>query len=469
MTILSLAIFAILFTILAWKRLDWALLLLIAGLPAYLIRFKILGLPVTLLELMILTSFIVWLAKDFIPRYKAIFSNLRGRVPYPFSWEIILVLIISWSAVWVAGFDASALGVWKAYFFEPILLFILILNTFKSRAEAKKILWSFLLSAAIVSIFAIFQKLTGLFIANPFWAAEETRRSVSFFGYPNAVGLYLAPLTMLFSGWLLSYDWKNTRSQCLEKLLIALTILTSLLAIYAARSEGALIGIIAALFAFGLLAGRKQRLAVIIFGIVIVAGTFLSAPTKDFIFTKLSLRDLSGQIRLQQWRETWQMLGDGKLVLGTGLSQYQSAIKPYHQEGIFFNRDNLPNFGTITYASSTLRAKYWQPVEIYMYPHNIFLNFWTELGIFGALLFIWLIARYLLTALQLTNELRAENSRNRYLTLGLLSAMITIVVHGLVDVPYFKNDLSAIFWILFALLGILNIGRHRKNAPKAIN
>jgi O-antigen ligase len=469
MTILSLAIFTALFAILAWKRLDWALLLLIASLPAYLIRFKILGLPATLLELMILISFMVWLIKDFIPRYKTFFSNPKGRIPYPFSWEIILVLIISWSAVWVAGFNASALGIWKAYFFEPILLFILIFNVFKSWTEARKILWSLLLSAAAVSIFAIFQKLTGLFISNPFWAAEGTRRAVSFFGYPNAVGLYLAPLTMLFSGWLLSYDWQNARSRYLEKSLIVLTILSSLLAIYSARSEGALIGIIAALFAFGLLAGRKQRLAVIIFGVVIIAGTFLSAPTKDFIFTKLSLRDLSGQIRLQQWRETWQMLGDGKLVSGTGLSQYQSAIKPFHQEGIFFNRDNLPNFGTITYASSTLRAKYWQPVEIYMYPHNIFLNFWTELGIFGALLFIWLIARYLLTALRLTNELRAKDSRNRYLTLGLLSAMIAIVVHGLVDVPYFKNDLSAMFWILFALLGILNISRHRKDAPEAIN
>lgn len=465
MLIAGITIFIIIFTILAWKRLDWALLLLIAALPTYLIRFKVLGLPFTVLEAMILISFLVWLIKDFLPRGKKIFSRLSGRVLYPFSWEIILVLIISWSAVWVAGFDASALGIWKAYFFEPILLFILIFNIFKSRSELQKILWSLLVSAAAVAVFAIFQKLTGLFIANPFWAAEETRRAVSFFGYPNAVGLYLAPLTMLFSGWLLSYDWQDIKKQWPEKLLISLTILVSVLAIYAARSEGALIGIVAASFIFGLLAGRKQRTVIIIFSIIIIAGVFLTAPTKNFVLTKLSLRDLSGQIRLQQWKETWQMLNNGRMITGTGLSQYQPAIKPYHQEGIFFNRDNLPNFGTITYASSTLRTKYWQPVEIYMYPHNIFLNFWTELGFLGALLFTWLIARYLWLALRLTKKLEINNQGDKYLILGLLAAMIAIVVHGLVDVPYFKNDLSAMFWILFALLGFLNY----ENSPAKIN
>ena len=35
--------------------------------------------------------------------------------------------------------------------------------------------------------------------------------------------------------------------------------------------------------------------------------------------------------------------------------------------------------------------------------------------------------------------------------------MIVFIVHGLVDVPYFKNDLSAMFFILLALLGSFNL------------
>lgn len=38
------------------------------------------------------------------------------------------------------------------------------------------------------------------------------------------------------------------------------------------------------------------------------------------------------------------------------------------------------------------------------------------------------------------------------LVMGLLSAMVVIVVHGLVDVPYFKNDLAVMFWALVAMI-----------------
>jgi hypothetical protein len=33
----------------------------------------------------------------------------------------------------------------------------------------------------------------------------------------------------------------------------------------------------------------------------------------------------------------------------------------------------------------------------------------------------------------------------------VLLALIGIVVHGLVDVPYWKNDLAAEFWILLGI------------------
>jgi O-antigen ligase len=148
-------------------------------------------------------------------------------------------------------------------------------------------------------------------------------------------------------------------------------------------------------------------------------------------------------------------------VAGNGLSGYQEAVKPYHQEGIFFNSDGLANFDAVVWASSTLRAKYWQPVEIYMYPHNIFLNFWSELGLVGALLFVWLILKFLLLAFKLSVRLARASDRRKYLSLGLMGAMIVIVVHGLVDVPYFKNDLAVMFFIFLALLGCLNIEQKR--------
>lgn len=459
-------IFCLFYAILAFKRLDWALLLLILALPAYLLRFKIFGIPTTLLEAMILISSAVWLITDFRPRLKNLLKRNKQRIPYPFSTEIILIIILSFLAAGVAGFSAGALGIWKAYFFEPILVFILLFNVFKEKKDWLKILWSLLISAGIISLLAIYQKITGQFIANPFWAAAATRRVVSIFSYPNAVGLYLAPLIPLFLGWLFYLPYRATLEKSGQKILIILVIMTSLFAVYFAHSEGALIGLAAGFLIFGLFAGRRWRLTTLILSVIIIATIFLSAPLKNFVVTKFTLSDLSGQIRERQWQETFMTLKNYRIITGNGLDNYQAAVKPYHQEGIFFNSDNLPNFDEQLRASATLRTKYWQPVEIYLYPHNIFLNFWSEIGLIGALVFMWLIIKFLFISLKLVITYQREEKADRYLALGLMSSMIVIIIHGLVDVPYFKNDLSILFWIFFALLGYLNL--REKYGPKII-
>jgi len=440
----------IFFLTIAVLRLDLAVFFIIALLPTYLLRFNVLGVPLTFLEAMILISFAVWFFRNVAPNLKTWFKNRKTRLPYPFNWEIMTIIIISFSGIAVAGFSASALGIWKAYFFEPILLFILVMNVLSDTKGRQKILLALLLSAAAVSLWGLFQQASGLFIFNPFWADASTRRVVSFFGYPNAVGLFLAPLVLIFSAWLLSIKGWNLKNT-ISKLLIGVVILISLLTIYFAKSEGALIGILAAAFLFMFFANQKTRIISICLAAITIISIFTVPALKTYASDKIFLRDLSGEIRRRQWTETMMSLKGWKIISGNGLSAYQAAVAPYHQEGIFFNRDKIENFDAQLRASAELRAKYWQPVEIYMYPHNIFLNFWSELGILGALAFIWLIGKYLLMALKLFFQ-----SKN-YLVLGLFGAMTVIVVHGLVDVPYFKNDLSAMFFVLLALLGSLTI------------
>lgn len=429
---------------------DLAVFLIIALLPAYLLRFNVLGIPLTFLEAMILISFAVWFFRNIAPNLKTWLKNRKTRTPYPYGAEIIAIIVISFIAVAVAGFNTSALGIWKAYFFEPILLFILIMNILPDAKGRKKILLALLLGAAATSIWGLFQQATGLFIFNPFWADAGTRRVVSFFGYPNAVGLFLSPLILIFSGWLLSIKGWNPKN-AISKLLIGAIILISLLTIYFAKSEGAIVGILAAAWLLLFFANRKTRIISICLAAISIIIIFTIPTLKNFASDKILLHDLSGEIRRRQWTETMMSLKDWKIITGNGLSGYQAAVAPYHQEGIFFNRDKIDNFDAQLRASAELRAKYWQPVEIYMYPHNIFLNFWSELGILGALAFMWLIGKYLFTALKLFFQ------NKNYLVLGLFGAMTVIVVHGLVDVPYFKNDLSAMFFILLALLGSLTI------------
>ncbi len=455
MTILII-IFLALFAFLAYKKLDWSILLIIAGTPLYLLRFKVLGVPMTTLEAMILIAFFVWAFLKKGVQFKTLFKR-EGRTAYPYKWEILGVLAISWLSIITAGVTNEAFGVWKAYFFEPLLLFILVTNLFSNSEGRKKIILSLGISALIISLFAIYQKITGQFIDNHFWAEAETRRAVSFFGYPNAIGLFLAPMIMLFIGQLFS---KSTKK---EKVLFGFTTITSILAIFFAQSYGAMAGLIVAFIVFAMFTNKKLRIMAVlgvVMGLIII---FSYAPLKQFVIQKVTLNALSGQIRQQQWVETKKMLAAGRLLQGAGLSGYQKAVAPYHQEGIFL-KNNDPNWLEKIRTSAEFRKQMWQPTEIYMYPHNIFLNFWSELGIVGALLFCWIIAKFLWQSGKLF--LLEKDNNNRFIALGLLTSMIVLVVHGLVDVPYFKNDLSALFWISIAMLGGLTLKQNEKNSTK---
>ncbi|PIT94533.1 hypothetical protein COT98_03005 [Candidatus Falkowbacteria bacterium CG10_big_fil_rev_8_21_14_0_10_39_9] len=462
-------IYAIFYLLLTQMRPTWALLLIIVALPSYLIRFSVFGIPGTILELMILLSFASWiwtLLKNYNFSLKKYWSEKKNRISYPFKWEIMLLLLISYGAVFVAALSSESLGIFKAYFLEPIIFFILVINILgKEKRFSEKILWSLLISALGVSLLAVYQKLTGQLIPNEFWAAEATRRSVSFFGYPNAVGLYLAPIVVILSSFLhqkLFVKSENQKKNIYEMIIIALSILLSLFAIVFAQSEGALIGILAAAIFYGLLVNQKMRQVTLV-TLVVTLMIIVSTPKLlDYAKHKVTLTDLSGQIRQQQWIETKKMLlHNHTWILGTGLSRYQARILPLHQEGIFVKNDD-PNWLEKVRTSAVYRAQVWQPTEVYMYPHNIFLNFWTELGLLGMLLFGWIIGKYLYCAIKLSGVLRREKRAESFLILGLGAAMVAILVHGLVDVPYFKNDLSVFFWLLFAWLGIYLVSYKNK-------
>lgn len=466
------AIFSLLFLILAIKRLDLAVLLLIAGLPTYLIRFQIGPLPSTLLEVMIIIAFLVWFFKDGLTnlRWQNIKSHNWRHINYPFRGEIILILLIAYLSLLPAAFSSSALGIFKAYFLEAIMVFILAINTFKNKNDYYKIYYALGVSAFLVSVWAIVQKISGQFIANPFWANPEHFRAVSFYGYPNAVGLYLGPIIILLTSllWLVIKKKETADKYRLAKIIfLSVTIIISLLAIVLARSEGALAAIAITAFTLFLLYGKVARYLALGLAVITALIIFSVPNIRQYVIQKTTFENISGRIRELQWQETYHMLRDGRIIMGAGLNQYPLAVREYHQDGFFFNRDNISDFDNKLRASAELRTKYWQPIEIYQYPHNIFLNFWSEIGLLGALLFSLLILRYLLTSFHLFVKYKKEkNIESMTMTLGLSGAMLVTALHGLVDVPYFKNDLSVLFWILVAILGIIIIQKHENNSPE---
>ena len=518
---LFIVLFIILFFITAIRELEWTVMLILAGLPLYLIRFKIFGLPSTVLEIMILINFTVWLFtrtefKNFFQgkyKIKDYFKNRAKRIKYPFGNEIIALLAISFISIAIAGFSSASLGIWKAYFFEPLLVFILVLNVFKPSSDTglglslRRILWPLFFSALAVSIIAVMQKFGFLYSPENFWP-----RVTGPWLYPNALGLFLGPLLPLMAAYIMMLifnfiiflgfarsreamtifkQYKINKFLILKTFFLLIIFILSIAVIFYARSEGAIIGAIIGLILIPVFTLRKKSkllisvsrsgVLVILIFVIFSSVFFLKViPEHKYINSdynivnyatdKLLLKDFSGEVRKQQWRETFQMMKhDWRWLFGTGLSRYQVSVKTDHQEGIFFNKERDPDFRRkIVWFDEKYKAEHWQPVEIYMYPHNIILNFWTELGLAGVLLFVWIIGKYFYIGfkqykanLQISNTRDANasnfNNANRFIILGLIGAMLVIIIHGIVDVPYFKNDLSVMFWVLIAVMSLMNL------------
>jgi len=108
-----------------------------------------------------------------------------------------------------------------------------------------------------------------------------------------------------------------------------------------------------------------------------------------------------------------------------------AGIGPGNYQGFF--RDNVA--GYLGEAGESFPQ-----IEVPPHPHNLIINFWSDLGVFGlmAIALIYFIVGY-----------RVFIQREPNLVLLVL---IYLLVHGLLDLPYGTSENSALFWITMALV-----------------
>ena len=406
-------LYALLFFFVSFFKPRWALFLILAFLPSYLIRFKIYFIPFTLLELMILLLFLNFLLK----RGREFFSlEFLKKSLNSLLWPILFLLLASAFSLLSAPDLRAALGIFKAYFVEPAIFLIIFVSEIKRKKDFKIIIWAFGFLIIYLSLFAFYQKITGNFIPLSQWQNPETRRVTTFFSSPNALALLLGPLLILYLGWLLQdlKDFSLNFSKIFFFNLKAIILFTGILAIIFSVSKGGWLALILAssflLFFYFL---RKKTLFILLLLLVVPLFLKYSLPF-------LTFENPSVQARLILWEKTFQILKE-RPIWGTGLSGFSYYFEP-------------------------LRPK--TKIEPHIYPHNFFLNFWTEIGLLGVISIIWLLLKYFQENFSL---FKSKDFFQKTWGLILISAMIEILIHGLVDVPYFKNDLSLLFWTILAL------------------
>lgn len=405
------------FVYLSYKNIVWGIFLIVVFLPSYLWRLSFYGWPSTFLEMMILLLFIVWLFKNKL--YKKInytFNKYSYNI-LPKSWRMVLSLWLFISFIGLlTNFSLSSIGLWRAYWLEPLMFFLILIYNIKNRKDLVFILKG--LAALVTGLFvvAIWQYFSEWNLVAAY-KYPNVKRLTALYAYPNALALLVAPIASFFAIW-----WLEEKNKIKNIWRLCIFIFGFVLVVVAV-SQGAMVAILTSVFFYLILAKKIRKFGIpFVLGALFLAAIFLPVNVywksfeQQLLNPELGLSATSLEIRSNQWQETARMLQDN-FIFGAGIGAYQNAMEPYRQ----YN---------------------W--IETYLYPHNIFLNFWTEIGLGGMILFIVI----LFFIIRLLKDIFVAKNIFAW---PLTATWLTWFVHGLVDVPYFKNDLSLLFFIILAI------------------
>ena len=396
----------------------------IAALPLYVIRCKnfswcVTPIPFTLAEILIILTFFSWVSwiSYSIKKKKESVPGLFQRLKNPLILPIGLFLFSATISLFYTPDFAGGLGVWKAYFIEGFLLYLVILDL---SVREKSYLWvvKALMVSGVLVAFVSFKEALSITLKSDFHEALNTRIS-SLYEFPNAVSLYLGPVISLSIAALVSQyiSSKNFRFFCLS----IVSLISMMTAILLSHSKGGVVGVYA-IFSVWLgwfrIYARYLVVALVFAYFLISIFVFLNV---DNLIPKNKFPSGSILNRYCIWQGTKNLLAE-KPLTGSGLNGFNIDYRHFRE------------------TTSTHCLK-----ESYYYPHNLLLTFWSEIGFFGVVAFIWISYLYLRLASQLNDKA---------FSLGLIGALVYIYIHGLVDVPFFKNDLSILFWILLAVVSV---------------
>lgn len=410
-------IFLFLLFLLALLRPRWAILACLAILPTYLLKFSLFGIPTTVLELSIYTIFISSFLSIIISNllefgFWDLFKNLKS----PFLWPIIVWLVITLISSLLSENIQTALGAWKAWTLDPILVLILIIQFFNQK-NIWKIAAGLGVSSAVISAYGLIEYFL--------WPANlGDNRLDSVFDSANYHAMFVGPIIVLAIGFIFSQFLPR-----IWKYLLGVTAAINILALIFTFSYGGYLAVLGGLLIYGFLILDRARKIKITLGTLIIFIVFLiaAAPTKKFQDLFEYQERSSGHARLEIW-QTSLLIFKEHPIMGVGINNFETAY-----------RETIPRVA-------------FPPLEwLVAQPHNLYLALLTQVGLLGFISFTWLVLSFFKKTFQL---LKSNTPQIFSAPSAAISAFSAILIHGLIDTTYFKNDLSVVFWILIAFIMI---------------
>ncbi len=309
----------------------------------------------------------------------------------------------------------TGLGMLKSFFAAPLLLVFLLLLFVDTRGKTERILWLWLGGLAVASW-------ASLFFGTDSLTYDHRLRWI--YSSPNYLAMLLAP------GLLLSlYFFPLTKKKLTHYgMLFFFGIL--LLSLLFTQSFGAMTSIFLSLgLFFGLNRKNKEffsRKLLLTFGICVFFIFILLVSSQKFQGFLHGDARSSLASREMIWQSSIKILQD-HILFGIGPGNFQAKYLEYQR-----------------YFPPYLE---WAVPE----PHNVYLALWLSTGLIG------LAGLFLVLGVTFRRFFKVWQQKNlstheRFLGSLLLSLLFFFLVYGLVDTPYFKNDLAFAFWGALGLL-----------------
>ncbi|MCK4525454.1 MAG: O-antigen ligase family protein, partial [Candidatus Andersenbacteria bacterium] len=132
-------------------------------------------------------------------------------------------------------------------------------------------------------------------------------------------------------------------------------------------------------------------------------------------------------------------------------SSFHSRLMIWNSAGEIIKDNPLFGIGPGTFQETYLSyaEKFDEPYLEWAVPqpHNVFLAFYLQTGLIGFVGFVLILIWFF-------------NCRNRAMPCfyNIINAlMIYILIHGLVDTTYWKNDLALMFWLIIGMMFVKNL------------
>ena len=387
-------------------KLENLIYLSVFSLPLYLGRFRLGPLPVNVLEILLSVTIFWWLVSLY---EKNNLKNLYSDYRKYFLAGGLLFISLLLSAVLHAK-TLSSLNIFLNWFLLPVG-FVLVAADVVPREKMKRVFWVYGLSAWAVAIVS----LVYLFLGK----VTYDGRLEAFFNSPNYLAMYLAPGAAIFFVALLG-QFQRGKKDNKNKIVVSLVgFLVIILAIYKTYSYGAWLALAGSCFLMLAILKKISPRKIIVFLMIIAVLVFLQSRTVKFkdLLTQNPRSSLAS--RQMIWRASFKMIEDNP-ILGIGPANFQETYLEYQ--------------------------KFFPPYLEWAVPHpqSLYLDFWLSGGIFGILGFFGVAFFFLRDIL--------KNKNRDIVAVLALGIMLYILIHGLFDSTYFKNDLAVIFWLNFLAL-----------------